>query len=109
MKIKDIVVTNTYTCYVCNKWFDSKEELIQYYPYFLTICSNKCKQNFIFNLLKKMNYSDKQLQLLLKSIGKTYKELDFRFYFELLRLAKFYNNSKLTTIKVIGQLDRTEN
>ena len=107
MKIKEIVVTNTYTCSICNKWFDSKEEMIQYPPYFLTICSNKCKQNFIFNLLKKMNYSNKELQLLLKSIGKEYKILDFRFNFELLRLAKFYNISKLTTIKVIGQVDKT--
>jgi len=99
MKIIDILITPTYTCNVCNKWFKCKEELDLN---FLVICSKKCEFKFIYNLLKEQGYTEQNLRDILKIIKKNkeieYKSEDLAIY----EITKYYHKIGLSNIKYLG-------
>ena len=66
MKVKEIKPANFYTCQVCHKEFElpNPVKIVEgIYP----VCSNRCKFRLIYKLLRKMNFSKKNLIVLCES------------------------------------------
>lgn len=62
MKIIDVVIIETYTCQVCQRWFTSKQELI-IIPYVIPLCK-RCERDKIIEIL--WSYDKKTLDYLIK-------------------------------------------
>jgi len=102
-KLTNIKINNTYSCDVCGKFFDSKNELIKDpFNNFLTICSKKCEFKFILDLIKKQEYSKENLKLLVKIIGKEQQSKEFNEDLAIYELSKYYQKIGLSNIKYLG-------
>lgn len=109
MRVIEIDLFNTYTCNFCNRWFKSKEELILNPECnFLVFCSKKCEFRFIYNLIIKQEYSNENLRLLIKIIGKEPKEPEFNYNKGIFEVTKFYSKIGLSNITIIRQVDKTK-
>lgn len=68
MEIKEIQVRTFYTCQFCGKEFESKVDFYIVQAYFPFCNAYKCKFNFLYNLIKKLGYSEEELVFMLESI-----------------------------------------
>lgn len=108
MKIININISPLYSCDVCSKPFRSKIELVKNpydNPKYLTICSKLCEFRFIYDLIKKQDYSKENLLLLLKIIGKKQNNAKFSQSVAVLDLSKYYTKIGLSNITRLCQAD----
>lgn len=105
MKVIEVNVISTYTCNVCNRWFQSKEE---FDLRFLVICSKKCEFKFIYNLIKKEGYSEENYRNILKIIGKEQQKDTFNENTAIFEITKYYSNIGLPNIKHLGSRLKTK-
>jgi len=126
-KIIDVNILNTYSCDNCQKWFKTKneykklaqgvvkkEQLEPLFPVekniwfeprntFLILCSKGCEFKFIFKLVKRMHYNQKNYELILNLIGIKLKKGEFNENEAIFNITKYYNKIGLANIKVVAQ------
>ncbi len=99
----EVKLINTYKCMVCDKEFQTPEDLIyDRENNYLVICSKKCEFRFIYELIKKQGYSNENLKLLLRIIEKAQNINTFDRNLAIYELTKYYNKVGLPNVKPIG-------
>jgi hypothetical protein len=105
MKIYEPIIKKSYTCQACNNEFNSDVDL-KIEPGIMPFCSQKCKFNIIYELIKNLGYDDETLKLFEKVCGFKQKEGEFKRNTAIYHITKKYVNMDLSSVKWIGTRDR---
>jgi len=108
MKIEHIKVKNTYTCQGCHNTFISYGDLIfeqDVWP----VCCKQCEFKVIYKLLKKCEFSDKNLEFMAKNTKFYDQKQEFIRHKALFAICKHYANIGLANIKYLGTKDKDKN
>ncbi len=107
MKILEVTPKDYYTCQFCGNSFISnsgKPLIIEqgFYP----VCSFKCGFMVIFTYIQNQEYSNENLEIMLKIIGKNDEIQDFDRKTAIYSISKYYAKLGLANIKFIGTSDK---
>ncbi len=103
-----MIPINYYSCQNCGKEFKLKEETtidIDFYP----VCSNRCEFMIIYKWIKILDYSDKNLLVMLQNIKKKAISSPFNRQDAIFSISKYYVKLGLSNVKVLLTLDIDKN